>query len=147
MRHGHTLPIIRDDRPSTSDGTKPSNNPTVYNRPPGIPSDGEGVRFSHLTLTAGSTDKPGLSRPAALKSWFCKRSKSMRTGTRCLSWGVAGRVARNGAENRTRGPAQTCHMSLPRAAIGIHLNLDRLAGPQVAKLRLLEVGRYPDVVE
>ena len=38
-------------------------------------------------------------------------------------------------------------MSLPRAAIGIHLNSGRLAGPQVAKLRLLEVGRYPDVVQ
>src|SRR6266481_6855926 len=85
---GTPLAIIEEDRPSASERTKPSNNPTVYNRPPGIPSDGEGVRFSHLTLTAGSTDKPGLSRPAALKSWFCKRSKSMRTGTRCLSWGL-----------------------------------------------------------
>jgi hypothetical protein len=84
MRNGQTLAIIEADRPSASERTKPSNNSTVYDRPPGIPSDGEGVCFSHLTLTAGSTDKPGLSRPAALKSWFCKWSKSMRTGTRCL---------------------------------------------------------------
>ena len=85
MRHGHTLAIIREDRPSASERTKRSNDPTVYNLLPGIPSDGEGVRLSHLTLTAGSTDKPGFNRPAALKSWFCGRSKSMRTGTRCPS--------------------------------------------------------------
>jgi len=45
-----------------------ANNLKVYNRSPGNLSGGEGVRGSHLTLTSGFTDKPGLSRPAALKS-------------------------------------------------------------------------------
>ena len=75
--------------------------PNGYNRLPENPSGGEGVRGSHLTLTAGSTDKPGFSRP--MKSGLCGPSKSMRTGTRCPS--ATDRVGRLDTEGRTGGPA------------------------------------------
>src|SRR6267154_1115283 len=41
-----------------------------------------GCGRAHRTLTSGSTDRPGLSSPSALKSCPATWSKSIRTGTR-----------------------------------------------------------------
>ena len=38
-------------------------------------------------------------------------------------------------------------MPFPLAAIGIHLDLNRLAWIHVSKLRLLKVGSYPDIIQ
>jgi hypothetical protein len=50
-------------------------------------------------------------------------------------------------EYRTGATTQVRHMSFPRSAIGIQFDFDWLARPQLGKLRLLEIGSYPDVIE
>ena len=51
------------------------------------------------------------------------------------------------AEHGAGAPTQIRHVPFPCATIGPHLDFDRLARPQLDKLRLPEIGGYPDVVE
>src|SRR5271169_4442120 len=46
----------------------------------------EPVSQAHRTLTSGSTDIPGRSKPSLLKSGLSLPSKSMRTGRRCTTF-------------------------------------------------------------
>src|SRR5262249_11247011 len=61
---------------------------------------------------------------------------------------VAGRVLRRKqTEKRPRRPGDAVDMALVRPAAGIDVDLDRLAGTDRPKLRLLEVRGDPDVIK
>ena len=61
---------------------------------------------------------------------------------------VSGRILRRQqAESRTAGAADRLHSAAVFAAVRVHAELDPLARFHALKLRLLEVGGHPDVVE
>src|SRR5581483_4069762 len=61
---------------------------------------------------------------------------------------VAGRVlGRKQAEARSAGSRQTFDVTAIAAAVGVHLDVRRLADLHVLKLRFFEVGDNPDVVQ